>query len=339
MEQSRNQTEASVRSILPALKTFPTNDVAIIGCHAQNLSRSSCEYDLLVVTRDPIPEKIIKVGDVYARIIFRNEGHVRQPEPELAVTLASAVPLRDSSLLLATASSDCKRSFKTNCKKGAEAHLASSLKSLARVDELLSEKETQEADLSLLSAARDFAYADLLMNGTVPSPSHVLGQIKMLPKRRPTSFKVWADAFGLELASRVSCENRLEGLAVIYDVLRTSSGEVDPASQFGRYREIEAVEVMEMKVGDLLESMQSAECFSFLGQEVIQSLFDLYVLHVTRLSREKDYSRVVRDLTVGDDRLISEDVVKLLGLVRGSEIIRGATPGLKSAVSALAKRI
>ena len=339
MEQPRHETDASVKSILPALKTFPANDIAIIGCHALNLSRRSCEYDLLVVSRDPIPDKFTKVADVYARIIFRNEREVRQPDPELAVTLASAVPLRDSSLLLATATSDCKRSFRANCKKGAEIHLASSLKSLARVDELLTQKETTEADFSLLSAARDFAWADLLMNGVIPSPSHVLGQVKALPKKRPSSFKVWADASGLELASRVSCENRLEGLSVVYDVLRTSGIGAEAAPQLGRYREIEAVEVMEMKTAELLDSMQSAECFSYLGQESVQSLFDLYVLHATRVSKEKDYSRVIRDLTVGDDRLISEEVVKLLGLVRGPEVIRSATPGLRTAVSLLAKRI
>jgi hypothetical protein len=339
VEQPRHQTDASVKSILPALKTFPTNDVAIIGCHALNLSRRSCEYDLLVVSRDPIPDKFTKVADVYARIIFRNEREVRQPDPELAVTLASAVPLRDSSLLLATATSDCKRSFTANCKKAAEIHLASSLKSLARVEELLSQNETSEADFSLLSAARDFAWADLLMSGVIPSPSHVLGQVKALPKKRPSSFKVWADASGLELASRVSCENRLEGLSVIYDVLRTSGAGAEKASQLGRYREVEAVEVMEMKAAELLDSMQSAECFSYLGQESVQSLFDLYVLHVTTLSKEKDYSRVIRDLTDGEDRLLSKEVVKLLGLVRGPEIIRSATPGLRTAVSLLAKRI
>src|SRR5271169_2052033 len=142
VEQPSHETEASVRSILPALKTFPTNDVAIIGCHALKLSRGSCAYDLLIVNHDPIPEKYIKVGEEYVKIIFRNERDVRQPDPELALTLASAVPLRDSSLLLATATSDCKRSFIANCRKSMETHLASSLKSLARVDQLLSEKET-----------------------------------------------------------------------------------------------------------------------------------------------------------------------------------------------------
>lgn len=339
MEQTGDQAEVSVRTILPVLKTFPTNEIAIIGCHALNIARRSCEYDLLVVSPDPIPEKLIKVGDVSARLIFRNEADVRQPDPELALTLASAIPLRDSSFLLAGAALDCRRAFVANSKRSMEMHLASSLKSLARVDELLSEKETREADLSLLSAARDFAYAELLTNGRVPCPSHLLGQMKALPKRRPSSFKPWADAFGLELSSRVTCENRLEGLSVIYDAVRTSGVGAGAAPYFGRYREVEAFKVMETKAKELLEMMQSAECFAYLGQEAVQSLFDLYLMHVSKLRKERDYSRVVRDLTVGSDRLISEEVVKSLGLVRSQEMIGSAATGLKSAVSSLAKRI
>ncbi len=179
----------------------------------------------------------------------------------------------------------------------------------------------------------------LLMNGVTPSPSHVLGQIKALPRRRPSAFKPWADAFGLELASRVTCENRLEGLSVVYDVIRTSRIGAEATPMFGRYREIEAVQVMEAKARELLDSMQSAGCFAFLGQEVVQSVFDLYILHVSQLAKEKDYSRIIRELTVGGDRLISEDVVKSLGLVRGPEVITSATAGLKSAVSALAKKV
>lgn len=339
MEHPSHQTDAGAMSILPALKTFPTNEIAMIGCHAQSLSRKMCEYDLLVVNHDPIPQKFVKVGDVYARIVFRNEGDVRQPDLDLALTLASAVSLRDSSLFLAGASTDCKRGYMANCKRGAEARLAASLKSLARVDELLSEKEPAEADLSLLSAARDFAYAALLSEGRTPAPSHVLGQFKSLPKRRPSSFKAWADAFGLEMASRASCENRLEGLSVIYDVIRTRGGGMEDPSVFARYREADAVRVIESKARELLDTMRSAECFSFLGQEVVQSLLDLYSLHVARLSKEKDYSRVVRELTVGDDRLLSLEVSKSLGLIRGPEVMASAATGLKAAVSSLAKRI
>ena len=339
MEQPARQTDLSAMSILPALKTFPTNDIAIIGCHALNIGRRSCEYDLLIVNPDPIPMKVIKVADVYARLIFRNERDIRQPDPDLSLTLAAAVPLRDSSILLAGATSDCKRGFSENCRKSMENHLASSLKALARVDELLSEKETREADLSLMSAARDFAYAELLANGVIPAPSHVLGQLKALPKRRPSPFKPWADAFGLELASRASCENRLEALSVIYDAVRTSSAGAEADPRLGRYREIDAVRVMGMKSAELLDSMRSADCYAYLGQEVVLCLFDLYTLHVSKLAKEKDYSRVVRELTVGQDRLISEEVLKSLSLVRSPEMIEVATSGLKTAVSSLAKKM
>ena len=339
MEQPSGQADVSVRGILPVLKTFPTNEIAIIGCHALNIGRRSCEYDLLVVNPDPIPEKFIRVGEAYARLVFRNEKDVRQPDPDFALTLASAVPLRDSSLLLAGAASDGKRTFAANCSKSMESHLAASLKSLARVEELLSEKETREADFWLLSAARDFAYADLLANGIVPSPSHLQAQIKALPKGRPSSFTQWADASGLELASRAACENRLEGLSVVYDVIRTAAIDEEIAICFGRYREIEAFDVLRMKANELLDSMQSTECFAFLGQEVVRSILDLYALHVSKLAKEKDYSRVIRELTVGSDRLISEEVVKSLALVRTSEMIASATQGLKSAVSSLAKKI
>ncbi len=339
MEQPARHTDVSALSILSALKTFPTNDIAIIGCHAMNLGRQSCEYDLLIVNQDPIPEKIIEVAGVYARLIFRNERDVRQPDTELALTLASAVPLRDSSFLLAGATSDCKRGFVENCRKSMETRLASSLKSLARADELIAEKETREADLSLLSAARDFGYSELLMNGRIPSPSHILAQLKALPKRRPSAFKPWADAFGLELASRASCENRLEALSVIYDAVRTSGVGAETDSRFGRYRELDAVRVLEMKTAELLGSMRSADCYAYLGQEVVQCLFDLYTLHVSKLAKEKDYSRVVRELTVGEDRLISEELLESLGLVRSPEMIQIATLGLKSAVSSLAKKM
>jgi len=339
VEQTSRQTDESALSILPALKTFPSNEIAIIGCHSMKLARRTCEYDLLIVNQDPIPEKFIKVGDLYARLIFRKEADVRQPDQDLALTLASAVPLRDTSFLLAGATSDCRRGFGMNCKKAVETHLASSLKSLARVDSLLAEKETSEADMSLLSAAKDFAYAELLMHGKIPAPSHLLSQLKSLPKRRPATFKLWADAFGLELSSRASCENRMEGLSVVYDVIRTSAvgTEIDPHR--ARYREVDAVKVMQMKAGELLDSMQSPECFAYLGQEVVQSVFDLYLMHTSNLEKENDYSRVVRDLTVGDSRLVSEEVMRALGLVRTPEMIQNATAGLKTAVSSLAKKM
>jgi len=333
-------TEDIVHTILPVLKSFPSNEVAIIGCHAtRGLSRRSCEYDLLIVNPEPVPANYIHIGTGYAEVLFKSEREIRQPDVELALTLASAVPLRDNSLLLAGAIAESKRSFKHDCKKVMEMRLASSLKALGRVDELLSAGQPREADYWLLSAACDFAEAELLTNGVVPAPSHTLTQLKSMPKRRQSNFKQWADAFGLELSSKASCENRLEAISVVYDVLRNTSMVGDLAAEMSGYREAEAIQVIAMKANELEESMQSVECYAYLGQVAVKSLMDLYTLHTAKVSLEKDYSNIVRDLTVGDDRLISEEVVKSLGLVRSPENIKVASDGLKSSVSLLAKKI
>lgn len=339
MQGPLQSTDDTVRTILPALKTFPTNEIAIIGCHASGYARVSCEYDLLVIGRDPIPEKIVSVGGSYAKLIFRNERELRQPTPELSVALSSGVPLRDSSLLLASAIADAKSNFKHNCVTLMESHLATSLKAISRVDELLAAGEFREADFWLLSAAYEYAYSELLNSEIVPAPSHLLGQMKALPGKRADSFSAWADACGLELASRASCENRLESLSVVFDVLRTSSGAPELLPQTGRYLDAEAFTVLRRKAEELIGSMQSVDCFSYLGKESVRSLSDLYLLHAAHLSKETEYISTIRDLAVGKDRLISEEVLKSMGLVRTPEILTNSTEGLKRSVSLLAKKI
>jgi hypothetical protein len=336
-------TDEKVQSILPALRTFPTGEVAIIGCHSSKIARNSCEYDLLMINRDPIPEKIVSVGESYAKLMFRSEREVKQPTPQLALALATAVPLRDNSLLLASAISDCKRTYKANTATLMERHLAESLKAVGRVDELLSAGEAREADFWLMSAACDYASAVLLNADVSPAPSHILAQFKSIPRKKRSKtagdFRAWSEALGLELASKASCENRLEALSVVYDVLRTSA--VSPAlvPLLGRYADPEAFMLVKIKAEALLGSMQAVECFSYLGTEAVSSVLDLYSLHAAKLSKERDLTSTIRDLTVGEDRLISEEVLKSLGLVRSIEMLRHAKDVLKTAVSQLAKKI
>jgi hypothetical protein len=309
----------------------------VIGCHAANIARESCEYDLLIVNRDPVPQKVVGFSGSYARLVFRNEFEIRDPRPALAVALASAVPLRDNSLLLASAISECRRNYSVNCRALTEAHLASSLKALGRVDELLAIGEVREADLWLLSAAYELAFANLLNFEIVPAPSHLLAQMKSMPAGANIGFKTWADAAALELASKSSCENRLESLSVIYDVLRTSEAAREVLQEIGRYQGAESFAVLKHKADHLIKSMQSVDCYCYLGWESVRSILDLYSLHTSRLSKAKDYTNTIRDLTIGHDRLISEEVVKMLGLVRTSEMVTSAKDALKISVGALAK--
>jgi hypothetical protein len=274
------------QSILPALKTYSSHSVAIIGCHASRSSRSSCEYDLLMVGEDLLGSKSLRVKDLYVDLLFARDRDVRQvSDPEFALTLSSLVPLRDNKWLLATASSQAKKSFKQNSAKASEVRLSSALKALGRVDENLSEGKLQDADFWLLSAGYDFSLSTLYSAQIIGSPSHLLSQMKKGAKKPHPRFKEWADSVGLPLASRAMSENRLGGLTVLYDILRTVELDSSLARPLARYRSKEAEEIVKRKAGYLLDLLLSTESFSYLGYEVVQTMVHLLQYQSAKLGR------------------------------------------------------
>jgi hypothetical protein len=335
---SRTETDPNTQTILSVLKTYPSNEVAIVGCHTARMSRKTCEYDLLVVSKDPTPPKYVRVGEFYAEIIFRSERELRDPDPELSVSLARATVLRDGALLLASTIASSRRKFKENCGKAAESHLAAALKALGRVDEKVWQN-LPEADFWLTSAATDLCVSEIFSSLQVPSPSHLFAQMKGLSRRKSAIFKEWTEASGFKLASRSSCENRLEALAVVYDVLRTTAMDSSMSLKFGRYRSEDAVAIVRGKALELLDARETVECYSLLGYETVKTVLDLHAMHSYALKRELDYSDVTGELASGPDRLISEDLLKAMGIVRQAELVKAGADSLRTAVSALASRI
>lgn len=331
-------TDPNTQTILSVLKTYPSNEVAILGCHTARISRKSCEYDLLVVSRDPTPPKYSRAGDFYAEIVFRSEKELRSPDPEFAAALARATILRDGTLLLASTVASCRRKFKESCAQAAESHLAAALKALGRVDETTAQN-LREADFWLTSAATDLAISETFSSLQVPSPSHLFAQMKALSRKQSVSFKEWTEASGFKLASRAACENRLETLGVLYDVLRTTAMDLPMSLKFGRYRAEDAMAIVRGKATELLESLETIECYSFLGYEVVRTVLDLHAMHRYTLSLEPNYSNVTGDLTSGPDRLISEELLRGMGIVRSAELVKAGADSLRSAVSALATKI
>jgi len=336
--ETRSEPDPNTQTILSVMKTYPTNEVAIIGCHAAKMSRKNCEYDLLVVSKDPTPMKFVRAGDSYAEIVFKNESELRDADPELAASLARAVALRDNALLLGGTIATCERRFEENCGTAAESRLASSLKALGRVDALAGQ-DPAEADFWLTSAAIDFAESEVYSSLVVPSPSHLFGQMKRLSKSKPTGFEEWAEASAFSLASRTSCENRLDGVAIVYDILETTELDSVMSLRLGRYRSEDAIAVVRAKAEELLSNMETIECFSFLGIEGVKTILDLYALQCHRLRMEPDYSNVLGVLASGKDRIISEEILRGLGFVRKTEMVRAGADALRSAISTLARKM
>ena len=67
---------------------------------------------------------------------------------------------------------------------------------------------------------------------------------------------------------------------------------------------------------ELLSSLETIECYSYLGHEIARTVLDLHLMHCHALKKEPDYADVTGDLTSGPDRLISEELLREMGIVR-----------------------
>ena len=181
---------------------------------------------------------------------------------------------------------------------------------------------TQFADFWILASTYEYAYASLLSREVLPSPSHLLYQLRGA-KGAPGGFEGVSIGGGLEAAGRAGCGARLEGLTVLHDLIREGGGEGGSVSSPAR------TGAMAAKANELITRVELAECYSFLGQELVDAMLEL-------LRRRP--KATLATLTSGDDRLLGERLVRQLGLAREERAVRTALEVLKGQVTLLAKK-
>jgi hypothetical protein len=310
----------------PILDTYMDAAVAIVGCSSKGLGRYSCEYDILVVTEDVRPPTSLRIGDVFADLVFVPERDVLKPaNPEHAMSLAFAKPVRDTSLVLSTASAASSAVLGESAKKASGRRLASALKTLGRAEIALSKGSLVDADFWLLAASYEYGYARLLSKEILPSPSHLLSQLRGSAGGTPRSFEGVSIGAGLEAAGRAGCGARLDGVLVLHDLLREGSKEATAESEWPRVR----MEILVAKAQELVTRAELAECYSFLGQELVDDVLSLLRMHP---------KGTVTSLTSGKDRLLGERLMRQLGLARPESAVRSAIEVLKQQVSVLARK-
>lgn len=316
---------AAATLLRPVLDTYMDAAVAVVGCTSRGLGRYSCEYDVLVVGGDKRPPASLKVGDDFVDLVFATEKEVLRPTgPEHAMSLASAKPIRDTSLVLSTSSAASLATLSETSAKASRTRLTSSLKALGRAELALTKKATVDSDFWLLASAYEFAYAWLLSKEVLPSPSHLLSQLRSTSRGAPRSFEGVSMGSGLEAAGRAGCGARLEGIAVLHDLLRKRSNAEVADSKWPALK----TEIMSAKANELVTRVELAECYSFLGQELVDGILDLLRSHP---------KRTLTSLTSGKDRLLGDRLVRQLGLARSEGAIQTGLGVLKAQVSTLAK--
>ena len=320
----KGKLNAAATIIRPVMDTYMDSALAIIGCSAKGIARYSCEYDVLVVGSETRPSTSLKIGDDYVDIEFATEKEVLKPvNPEHAMSLAFAKPIKDTSLVISTATAASSATLSESATKASRTRLASALKAVGRAEVALAKKTIIDADLWLLASSYEFAYASLLSREVLPSPSHLLSQLRTA-KGAPKTFEGVSMGGGLEAAGRAGCGARLEGVAVLHDLLREGSKTESVQSQWPSVRS----ESVAAKANELITRVELAECYSFLGQELVDALLGLLRLHP---------KATLATLTSGTERLLGERLVRQLGLVRSEAAIRDGLEVLKGQVNLLAK--
>lgn len=309
----------------PILDTYADSAVALVGCTSRGLDRYSCEMDVLIVTNDRRPPTALKIGDVYADVLFVPEKEVLRPSnPEHSLSLANLKPVRDTSLILSTGSAASLATFSESAARASRARLASALKTLGRADVALAHGLLVDADFCLLAASYELAYAWLISREAVPSPSHLLMQLGQSSKGESSRFEAFSAGTGLEAAGRAGCGARLEGLTVLHDLLREGSKSATAESRWSDAR----TGILGSKAKELIQRIELAECFSFLGQELVDSLIAVLRQHPRS---------TLHSLTSGDDVLLGERLIRQVGLARDEKAVRAGLEQVKAQVSSLAK--
>lgn len=301
--------------------------VAVTGCHSLGLERYSCEFDVLVVTDEKRSPTSLRIGETFIDLVFASEKEILEPaNPEHALSLAQAKPVRDASLVLSTSSAANAATMSESALKASRTRLASSLKIIGRAEDALTGGAVSEADFWLLASSYEFAYAWLLSKEVLPAPSHLLSQLREASKGAAQSFAGFTSGAGLESAGRAGCGARLEALTVLHDLLRGRQQQPLAASAWPNVK----TEILVGKAKELITRMELAECYSFLGQELVDDM-----LALLRASPKVTFA----SLTSGEEKLLGERLIRQLGLARTRKAVQTGIEALKPQVSALAKGV
>jgi hypothetical protein len=316
----------------PILDTYRSSAIAVVGCHARGLERPSCELDIVVITNEKRPNSTVRIGDGFLDLFFASEKEVLKPSnPEHSVSLAHAKTVRDTSLILSTSLASNVALLANSARRSSSQRLTSALKSLGRAEDALSRGSVIDADYWLLSAAYDYAYSWLYSREIPPSPSHLLDQLKSQSRGTARNFDSFSRGAGLEKSSRTNCESRLDGVAVLYDVLGGGhEGDRAVRSTWSATR----FECVSSKARELNQRIEHAECYSYLGTETLNTLRQLVV-------RERGITKAGMGpsaLAAGENRLIGDRLLKELGLVRERDSLEEALELVRAQVSRLARK-
>jgi len=328
---------SSVADLLrPVFDTYRDSAVAVVGCHSTGIARESCELDALVVTDEHLRPTSLRLGRSFCDLNFITEKDaLNPPDPEAGVSLALSKVVRDSGLTLSTSVAANQAVIGESSGRASQGRLAACLKALSRTDEALLQGERRDASFWVLVASYEFARSWLYSLEVMPSPSHLLGQLKDHSKGSGKDFEAFTMGAGLEIASRKECGDRLEGLSLLYDLLGSRHAGAGTQPAFDGV----AFQIVRAKSEQLLALREHAENYSFLGGEVARVMIEVKGSFGPSRGGRRQNQDVLSSLSDERAGLLSGRLVRELGLERPASEVELAVDALKERAAKHARRI
>lgn len=308
--------EEEARLVASAFRKYP---VALIGCRALGINRPGCEYDLLIVTRYKEDFYSIKsAGRNVDVVLVPKEALLQRPGSKLAFALHSARVLWDEEWAFPAAMKWAREHFHQLAEEEALLFLIHGRVKIGRAIEAQESGDCASAALWIASSAYDACHAYLLLNGIIPSPSHMAEQLRGIPARKISGFLSALEALlDLDLASATTCRARLDALGILRRLLESLGMSENLSENLSLSRtplSLASIESTEDKVRDLLERRMASDAFFYLGAVLAGSIEQTYSTYCSLLHATADHARLLSNLEKSVAGLLEQSLLSKLVL-------------------------
>lgn len=289
---------------------FPEGSFCLVGCQATGLHYPVCGYDFIVlddknsnIVSCTIKEKHIIVFPVRENELFGQKSR-------LLWALTNGIIVRDRRLILGSVLEAVRSQARSILRKAAEATTFSVLTKISRAEDAASRSENLSSGFWLLSASYDCMEAILLRNMIVPSPSHLVSQVRHLLANLQESL---TKGLSLELSTQLSVLRRLDALR-----------EIDERSSLSQV----PIDLVETRVRHLLSNGNIVEAFSYVGYVLVRYLEQKYQDKMESEAAPPTYEMIIPQL-ITKLKLVRKRAVRDLSLPSNPADIDSVLSALK----------
>ena len=271
---------------------FPESSIGLIGCFSAGLDYPVCELDLLITTKNNRkPERLLIENRVIDAFFIKERAIKELKNNHLRSTIGSCVPVQDKSWILASAISRSKSAgLQLIRRKLAREETNKILLGLGAATSAYKEGYNQSGGYWMLYAGYSILKGLILSSGLIPSPAHLLDQIKNLHIEFTEAEN---KALNLSEASISSIKRRLEFFEHVW---KTWFKELENSNIEYLFTSSESLNLISEKTRYLADNHRVVEAFTYIGFEIVRLIKAIY-LHYTSIYRVKTkYHRIIEEI-------------------------------------------